>query len=228
MTDALTLVAFAFLCYAVYRVYRRPGARARARYLGLMTALLAVATLFDAIIEHRVVISFNTLYLSQVAFAARDHRREPGHCGASPCAWRSSCRCTARTWTSSSRRACASSTRPTPSSSSRPGSGASRRRRCAAGRRSWTPCSAWRRSSPGAPRWPRRSTRRPPPSPGSSRRATPASGCSPTVTPDAAERADPVLGRERHGRCRVRRRGRPGRSPPSTSPCPPRRCTTAS
>ena len=68
VTDLLTLVAFGFLCYAVYRVYRRPG-RAGAHYLGLMTALLAVATLFDAIIEHRVVITFNTLYLSQVAFA---------------------------------------------------------------------------------------------------------------------------------------------------------------
>ena len=68
VTDALTLISFAFLCYAVYRVYRRP-AQARARYLGLMTALLAVATLFDAIIEHRVVITFNTLYLSQVSFA---------------------------------------------------------------------------------------------------------------------------------------------------------------
>ena len=35
-----------------------------------MTALLAVSTLFDAIIEHRVVIiTFNTLYLSQVSFA---------------------------------------------------------------------------------------------------------------------------------------------------------------
>ena len=68
VTDALTLIAFAFLCYAVYRVYRHPG-RARARHLGPMTALLAVATMFDAIIEHRVVITFNTLYLSQVAFA---------------------------------------------------------------------------------------------------------------------------------------------------------------
>jgi signal transduction histidine kinase len=68
VTDALTLVSFGFLCYAVYRVSRHPG-RARAYHLGLMTALLAVATLFDAIIEHRVVISFNTLYLSQIAFA---------------------------------------------------------------------------------------------------------------------------------------------------------------
>lgn len=68
VTDALTLVSFGFMCYAVYRVYRRPG-RARAHRLGLMTALLAVATLFDAIIEHRVLISFNTLYLSQIAFA---------------------------------------------------------------------------------------------------------------------------------------------------------------
>ena len=68
VTDALTLISFGFLCYAVYRVYRHPG-RARAHHLGLMTALLAVATMFDAIIEHRVVITFDTLYLSQVAFA---------------------------------------------------------------------------------------------------------------------------------------------------------------
>ncbi len=68
VTDALTLISFAFLCYAIYRVYRRPG-HERAGYLGLMTALLAVSTMFDAIIEHRVVISFNTLYLSQVSFA---------------------------------------------------------------------------------------------------------------------------------------------------------------
>ena len=68
VTDALTLVAFAFMCYAVFRVYRRP-APDRARYLGLMTALLAVATLLDAINEHRIVISLNTLYLSQIAFA---------------------------------------------------------------------------------------------------------------------------------------------------------------
>ena len=69
ITDALTLVAFAFLCYAVYRVFRLPQSRTRAWSLGLMTALLAVATLFDAIIEHRVVITFNSLYLSQVSFA---------------------------------------------------------------------------------------------------------------------------------------------------------------
>ena len=68
VTDALTLISFGFICYAVYRVYRRPG-HERAGYLGLMTALLAVATLIDAIIEHRVVISFNTLYLSQLSFA---------------------------------------------------------------------------------------------------------------------------------------------------------------
>ena len=68
VTDALTLVAFGFMCYAVFRVYRRP-AHDRARYLGLMTGLLAVATLLDAINEHRIVISLNTLYLSQIAFA---------------------------------------------------------------------------------------------------------------------------------------------------------------
>jgi signal transduction histidine kinase len=70
ITDVLTLVAFAFLCYAVYRVFRLPQSRTRAWALGLMTALLAVATLFDAIIEHRVVITFHSLYLSQVSFAA--------------------------------------------------------------------------------------------------------------------------------------------------------------
>lgn len=71
VTDALTLISFGFLCYAVYRVYRRPSHKSviRARYLGAMTALLAVATFFDAVIEHRVVISFNTLYLSQACFA---------------------------------------------------------------------------------------------------------------------------------------------------------------
>jgi two-component system nitrate/nitrite sensor histidine kinase NarX len=68
VTDALTLIAFAFLCYAVYRVSRRPTP-VRAGYLGLMTGLLAVATLIDAIIEHRVLISVNTFYLSQVSFA---------------------------------------------------------------------------------------------------------------------------------------------------------------
>jgi signal transduction histidine kinase len=69
VTDALTLISFGFLCYAIYRVYRRPE-HERAGYLGLMTAVLAVSTMFDAIIEHRVVISFNTLYLSQISFAA--------------------------------------------------------------------------------------------------------------------------------------------------------------
>ena len=71
VTDALTLITFGFLCYAVYRVARRPShtSRMRAGYLGGMTALLAVATFFDAVIEHRVVITFNSLYLSQVAFA---------------------------------------------------------------------------------------------------------------------------------------------------------------
>jgi len=68
VTDALTLVAFGFLCYAVYRVFRRPS-HTRAWSLGFMTGLLAVATMFDAIIEHRVVITFNNLYLSQVSFA---------------------------------------------------------------------------------------------------------------------------------------------------------------
>lgn len=71
VTDLLTLLSFAFLCYAVYRVYRRPShtSHIRARYLGAMTALLAVATFFDAIVEHRVVISFHTLYLTQMSFA---------------------------------------------------------------------------------------------------------------------------------------------------------------
>jgi signal transduction histidine kinase len=71
VTDVLTLVSFGFLCYAVYRVARRPVQRAhlRASYLAGMTAFLAVATFFDAVIEHRVVISFNMLYLSQMSFA---------------------------------------------------------------------------------------------------------------------------------------------------------------
>jgi signal transduction histidine kinase len=68
VTDVLTLIAFAFLCYATYHYYRRPSHQ-RVWYLWSMTALLAVATFFDAVIEHRVVISFNTLYLSQVSFA---------------------------------------------------------------------------------------------------------------------------------------------------------------
>jgi signal transduction histidine kinase len=68
ITDALTLIAFAFLCYAVYRVFRRPS-HTQAWSLGFMTGLLALATMFDAIIEHRVVITFNNLYLSQVSFA---------------------------------------------------------------------------------------------------------------------------------------------------------------
>ena len=71
VTDLLTLISFAFLCYATWRVYRRPShtSHIRARYLGAMTAILAVATFFDAIVEHRVVITFQTLYLSQVSFA---------------------------------------------------------------------------------------------------------------------------------------------------------------
>ncbi len=108
---------------------------------------------------------------------AGDHRRQPGAAARVARAGDGAAASTARTWTRSWRLACTSSTRPTRSSNWRPGNGASRRRRCAAGRRSWTPCSAWRRSSRGAPRWPRRSTRRPPPSPGSSRRATPACAC---------------------------------------------------
>jgi signal transduction histidine kinase len=70
VTDALTLISFGFLCYAVYRVARQgDGGRTRAWYLGGMTAFLAVATFFDAVVEHRVSISFTTLYLSQVCFA---------------------------------------------------------------------------------------------------------------------------------------------------------------
>ena len=68
ITDILTGVSFGFLCYAVYRVYRRtaPG---RARYLGPMTALLAVATLLDTINEHSIITTFTTLYLTQLCFA---------------------------------------------------------------------------------------------------------------------------------------------------------------
>ena len=68
LTDILTVVSFAFLCYAVYRVYRRP-APGRARYLGPMTALLAVATLLDTINEHSIITTFTTLYLTQLCFA---------------------------------------------------------------------------------------------------------------------------------------------------------------
>jgi signal transduction histidine kinase len=66
--DALTVAAFLFLCYAVYRVYRTPAAE-RARNLGLMILLLAVATLLDTINEHSVITTFTTLYLTQICFA---------------------------------------------------------------------------------------------------------------------------------------------------------------
>ena len=68
ITDILTAVSFGFFCYAVYRVYRRP-ASGRARYLGPMTALLAVATLLDTINEHSIITTFTTLYLTQICFA---------------------------------------------------------------------------------------------------------------------------------------------------------------
>ena len=69
LTDALTVAAFVYLCYAVYEVYRR-HAPARAGYLGAMTVLLAVATLLDTINEHSIVTTFTTLYLTQICFAA--------------------------------------------------------------------------------------------------------------------------------------------------------------
>ena len=68
MTDALTVASFLFMCYAVYRVYRSRTAE-KAGYLGLMTILLAVATLLDTINEHSVVTAFTTLYLTQICFA---------------------------------------------------------------------------------------------------------------------------------------------------------------
>jgi signal transduction histidine kinase len=52
----------------VYRVYGSHTA-VKARYLGLMTVLLAVATLLDTVNEHSVVTSFTTLYVTQVCFA---------------------------------------------------------------------------------------------------------------------------------------------------------------
>ena len=67
VTDALTL-SRSDSCATRSTASMRPKTR-RAGYLGLMTAVLAMATLIDAIIEHRVVISFNTLYLSQLSFA---------------------------------------------------------------------------------------------------------------------------------------------------------------
>jgi signal transduction histidine kinase len=70
LTDVLTVLSFGFMCYAVYRVYRRPVPAAdRARFLGPMTALLAVATLLDTINEHSIITTFTTLYLTQVCFA---------------------------------------------------------------------------------------------------------------------------------------------------------------
>jgi len=69
VTDALTVASFLFMCYAVYRVYRSRTAET-AGYLGLMTLLLAVATLLDTINEHSVITSFTTLYVTQICFAA--------------------------------------------------------------------------------------------------------------------------------------------------------------
>ena len=68
LTDVLTVTAFAFLCYAVYHVFRRHQS-ARAGYLAFMTVLLALATLLDTINEHSIITSFTTLYLTQVCFA---------------------------------------------------------------------------------------------------------------------------------------------------------------
>ena len=76
-----------------------------ARYLGPMTALLAVATLLDTINEHSIITTFTTLYLTQVCFAlvilavSLALRRESLRT-------RPSCRCTARRWTRSLRLVC--------------------------------------------------------------------------------------------------------------------------
>jgi signal transduction histidine kinase len=66
--DALTLIAFAYLCYAVYRALRRRAPDAR--YLAVMVALLGVATLLDTINDHSVITAFTTLYVTQLCFAA--------------------------------------------------------------------------------------------------------------------------------------------------------------
>ena len=68
VADALTVVAFGFLCFTVYRVRRLPS-RERARDLALMTILLAVATLFDGINEYAAGASLSPLYLTQLSFA---------------------------------------------------------------------------------------------------------------------------------------------------------------
>lgn len=68
VADALTVVAFGFLCFTVYRVRRLPS-RGRARDLALMTTLLAVATLFDGINEYAAGASLSPLYLTQLSFA---------------------------------------------------------------------------------------------------------------------------------------------------------------
>ena len=67
-SDVLTILAFLFLCYAAYRVYGTLG-RSKAGYIGLMTLLLAVATLLDTINEHAIITTFTTLYLTQICFA---------------------------------------------------------------------------------------------------------------------------------------------------------------
>jgi signal transduction histidine kinase len=69
LPDALTVAAFVYLCYAVYRVFRA-HAPSKAGPLAAMTMLLAFATLVDTINEHSVVGSLTTLYLTQLSFAA--------------------------------------------------------------------------------------------------------------------------------------------------------------
>ena len=66
LTDALTLAAFVFLCYAVFRVLRR-GERAKAGYLGLIVVFLSLTTLVDTFTDYGIV---SSLYLTQLGFVA--------------------------------------------------------------------------------------------------------------------------------------------------------------
>jgi len=66
LIDALTMVAFAFLFYAVYRVYRR-GERGKAGCLGLVVLLLSLTTLVDDFTDYGIV---SSLYLTQLSFVA--------------------------------------------------------------------------------------------------------------------------------------------------------------
>ena len=163
VTDVLTLVSFAFLCYAVYRVFRRPQSRTRAWALGLMTALLAVATLFDAIIEHRVVITFNSLYLSQVSFAVVIIAVSLGLRGESLRVERELQRYRTHMDELVEARVQELDEAHARLAEEERERSAARRTCCAAGSRSSTRCSASRRSSAGARPWSRRWTRSPAP-----------------------------------------------------------------